>query len=158
MLLHESARTRVTRLVFPGRTVIRKEPRGPDAERRLRHEVAMLQRLEVRAPDLPVVSNVTGEFYPSGADKGTMLDLLGRRWTLRIIWELHQGAMTFRGLQDRCEGMSSSVLSQRLHELREAGIVTLRDRAGYRLSGEGEALLDPLWPLNDWAARWGERS
>jgi hypothetical protein len=45
MLLHESARTRVTRLVFPGRTVIRKEPRGPDAERRLRHEVAMLQRL-----------------------------------------------------------------------------------------------------------------
>jgi serine/threonine protein kinase len=45
MLLHESARTRVTRLVFPGRTVIRKEPRGPDAERRLRHEVAMLRRL-----------------------------------------------------------------------------------------------------------------
>src|SRR3954467_12455689 len=45
MLLHESARTRVTRLVFPGRTVIRKEPQGPDAERRLRHEVAMLQRL-----------------------------------------------------------------------------------------------------------------
>jgi signal transduction histidine kinase len=45
MLLHESARTRVTRLVFPGHTVIRKEPLGPDAERRLRHEVAMLQRL-----------------------------------------------------------------------------------------------------------------
>src|SRR3954451_1794403 len=45
MLLHESARTRVTRLVFPGRTVIRKEPRGPDGERRLRHEVTMLQRL-----------------------------------------------------------------------------------------------------------------
>ena len=45
MLLHESARTRVTRLFFPGRTVIRKEPLGPDAQRRLRHEVAMLQRL-----------------------------------------------------------------------------------------------------------------
>jgi DNA-binding HxlR family transcriptional regulator len=87
-----------------------------------------------------------------------LLDLLGRRWTLRVLWELHQGAVTFRGLQDRCEGMSSSVLSQRLHELREAGIVTLRDRAGYQLSGEGEALLDALWPLNDWAARWGERS
>src|SRR5690242_15480661 len=45
MLLHESARTRVTRLVFPGRTVVRKEPLGPDAQRRLRHERAMLQRL-----------------------------------------------------------------------------------------------------------------
>jgi signal transduction histidine kinase len=45
MLLHESVRTRVTRLVFPGRTVIRKEPRGQDAERRLRQEVAILQRL-----------------------------------------------------------------------------------------------------------------
>ena len=30
---------------MPGRTVIRKEPLGPDAERRLRHEVAMLERL-----------------------------------------------------------------------------------------------------------------
>src|SRR4051812_20440889 len=61
MLLHESARTRVTRLVFPERTVIRKEPQGPDAERRLRQEVAMLQRLRgvdglaqlVEAPSYP---------------------------------------------------------------------------------------------------------
>src|SRR5919109_1327480 len=44
-LLHESERTRVTRLFLPGRTVIRKEPLGPDAERRLRHELAMLERL-----------------------------------------------------------------------------------------------------------------
>ena len=45
VLLHECARTRVTRLFLPGRTVIRKEPLGPDADRRLRHELAMLQRL-----------------------------------------------------------------------------------------------------------------
>ena len=44
-IVHESERTRVTRLFLPGRTVIRKEPLGPDAERRLRHEVAMLERL-----------------------------------------------------------------------------------------------------------------
>jgi hypothetical protein len=44
-LLHESERTRVTRLFVPGRTVIRKEPLGPDAERRLQHEAAMLARL-----------------------------------------------------------------------------------------------------------------
>jgi hypothetical protein len=44
-IVHESERTRVTRLFFPGRTVIRKEPLGPDAERRLRHEMAILDRL-----------------------------------------------------------------------------------------------------------------
>jgi predicted ATPase/signal transduction histidine kinase len=44
-VVQESARTRVTRVVFAGRTVIRKEPRGPDAERRLRHETAILERL-----------------------------------------------------------------------------------------------------------------
>jgi serine/threonine protein kinase len=44
-MVHESERTRITRLFLPGRTVIRKEPLGPDAERRLRHETAMLERL-----------------------------------------------------------------------------------------------------------------
>ena len=44
-VVHESARTRVTRLFLPERTVIRKEPLGPDADRRLRHEAAMLERL-----------------------------------------------------------------------------------------------------------------
>jgi serine/threonine protein kinase len=44
-IVHSSERTRVTRLFFPGRTVIRKEPLGPDAERRVRHETAMLERL-----------------------------------------------------------------------------------------------------------------
>jgi AAA ATPase domain/Protein kinase domain len=44
-IVHESGRARITRLVWPGRTVIRKEPLGPDAERRVRHEVAMLERL-----------------------------------------------------------------------------------------------------------------
>ena len=44
-LAHESERTRLTRLFLADRTVVRKEPLGPDAERRLRHEVAILERL-----------------------------------------------------------------------------------------------------------------
>jgi signal transduction histidine kinase len=44
-IVHESGRTRITRLVLPGGTVIRKEPLGPDRGRRVRHEVAMLERL-----------------------------------------------------------------------------------------------------------------
>jgi hypothetical protein len=44
-VVHFSERTRITRLFLPGRAVIRKEPLGPDAERRVRHEVAVLERL-----------------------------------------------------------------------------------------------------------------
>ena len=46
-----------------------------------------------------------------------LLDLLGRRWALRVLWELRGGpAPTFRELQSRCGDVSSSVLAQRLHE------------------------------------------
>ena len=44
-VVHASDRTRVTRLTLDERTVIRKEPLGTDAQRRLRHEVGMLERL-----------------------------------------------------------------------------------------------------------------
>jgi hypothetical protein len=44
-IVHESGRTRVTRLFLPEGTVIRKEPLGPGAERRVRHETAVLGRL-----------------------------------------------------------------------------------------------------------------
>ena len=43
--MHSSERTRITRLFLPERTVMRKEPLGPDADRRVRHEAAMLERL-----------------------------------------------------------------------------------------------------------------
>jgi len=86
-----------------------------------------------------------------------LFDLLGRRWTLRVVWELRDGGLTFRELQSRCEGMSSSVLNQRLRELRDADIVTVANGEGYSLSEEGRALLGALSPLHAWAARWGER-
>jgi AAA ATPase domain/Protein kinase domain len=44
-IVQQSGRTRVSRLFLPGGTVIRKEPLGPDAQRRLGHEAAMLERL-----------------------------------------------------------------------------------------------------------------
>ncbi|MDQ3933743.1 MAG: helix-turn-helix transcriptional regulator [Actinomycetota bacterium] len=82
-----------------------------------------------------------------------LLDLLGRRWALRVIWELREGPVTFRELQERCGGVSSSVLSQRLAELREAGILD-----GYELTAEGRELFDVFWPLVEWSERWARRS
>jgi DNA-binding HxlR family transcriptional regulator len=85
-----------------------------------------------------------------------LLDLLGRRWTLRIIWELREQALSFRELQDRCGSISSSVLNQRLAELRAAGALE-RAREGYRLTGEGRRLLELYPPLHAWAERWARR-
>lgn len=85
-----------------------------------------------------------------------LLDLLGRRWTLRILWELHAGRQTFRELRARCDGMSPSVLNQRLGELRDAGIVD-HDEGGYGLTRSGDALLKAFKPLNEWSKRWGTR-
>ena len=87
-----------------------------------------------------------------------LLDLLGRRWALRVVWELRADTLTFRELQARCGGISSSVLNQRVHELRDAGIIDAEERMGYGLTEEGEALLAALTPLYDWSARWGERA
>ena len=85
-----------------------------------------------------------------------LLDLLGRRWALRILWELRDGPIGFNELQARCDGMSPSSLSQRLAELAEAGLV--EERAGERgLTAEGRSLGAAFAPLNVWAERWAAR-
>ncbi len=87
-----------------------------------------------------------------------LLDLLGRRWALRVLWELRDArATTFRDLQRRCGQVSSSVLTDRLSELRRAGIVERGD-AGYRLTADGEELLPVMMAMDRWAARWASRS
>jgi DNA-binding HxlR family transcriptional regulator len=86
-----------------------------------------------------------------------VLDLLGRRGALRILWELRDGrSLTFRRLQTGCGEISSSVLNDRLHELRDATIVEL-EADGYRLTTEGHQLLQILGPLDDWAKRQSRR-
>jgi DNA-binding HxlR family transcriptional regulator len=85
-----------------------------------------------------------------------LLDLLGRRWMLRVIWELREEPLTFRELQLRCGSTSSSVLNERLAELRAAGIAE-PGGAGYRLTDEGRELLALYPPLQAWAERWAAR-
>jgi DNA-binding HxlR family transcriptional regulator len=85
-----------------------------------------------------------------------LLDLLGRRWALRVIWELRDGPLSFRQAQARCDAISSSVLNDRLAELRAAGIVEA-SADGYRLTAEGRELLALYPPLDAWAERWAER-
>jgi DNA-binding HxlR family transcriptional regulator len=84
------------------------------------------------------------------------MDLLGRRWALRILWELRDGPLGARALQSRCDRMSSSVLYERLDELTAAGLLT-RDEAGaYLLTDVGAQLAPALESLDTWARRWSD--
>jgi len=82
-------------------------------------------------------------------------DLLGRRWALRVLWELREEQLGFRALQERCGGMSSSVLRDRLAELVGAGLLETDEGGRYGLSEHGRGLLAALEPLSRWAERWG---
>ncbi len=87
-----------------------------------------------------------------------VLEWLGRRWTLRVLWELRAGALPFRALQQRCDAVSPTVLNDRLRELRAAGVVEWQEASGYALTAEGRALGALLLPMNAWAERWARRA
>jgi DNA-binding HxlR family transcriptional regulator len=82
------------------------------------------------------------------------LDLFGRRWNLRLVWELHNGPLGFRALQQRCDNMSSSVLRQRLTELAEGQIVEQLPDIDYALTPLGQEAYQALRPLVRWSDKW----
>jgi DNA-binding HxlR family transcriptional regulator len=86
-----------------------------------------------------------------------LLDLLGRRWALRVLWELRGGAMTSRALREVCGGLSPTVLSARTKELREAGLVALEEPEGYTLTPLGRELFERFLPLVEWSERWADK-
>jgi DNA-binding HxlR family transcriptional regulator len=79
------------------------------------------------------------------------LDLIGRRWALRILWELNTGPARFRALRDACAA-SPTVINQRLRELKAWNLVALDDD-GYVLTPPAKELLSLLLPLNAWCER-----
>lgn len=84
------------------------------------------------------------------------LDLLGRRWSLRVLWELRSGPVGARALLARCEGLSSSVLYDRLRELSSAALIEKDGNGDYRLTALGGDLGAALQPLDAWAQRWAK--
>ena len=86
-----------------------------------------------------------------------LLDLLGRRWTLRILWELRAQPLTSRALRTACDEASPTVLQARLADLREAGFVALAAEGGYSLTPLGRELAENVLPLHRFAERWSKR-
>ena len=83
-----------------------------------------------------------------------LIDLLGRRWALRIVWELRDRRLTFRALQNACDGVSPTVLNDRLRELRNSRLIDLTPAEGYGLTTLGRELVTVFLPLVEWSKRW----
>lgn len=101
------------------------------------------------------MSKTSGETGRAGSERPIMvlLELLGRRWTLRILWELRDGRLTFRQLRERCDNVSPTSLNRRLQELREAGLVD-REDDGYGHTRRGRELGERLLELSRWSRAW----
>jgi DNA-binding HxlR family transcriptional regulator len=107
---------------------------------------------------MPAMKKSTVRGSRSGRPIMALLDLLGRRWSLRIIWELRdERSLTSRALRAACDEASPTVLQARLSELRQAGLVELMPASGYRLTGLGKELQENFLPLHRFAERWSKR-
>ncbi|MBL4783967.1 MAG: helix-turn-helix transcriptional regulator [Cohaesibacteraceae bacterium] len=101
-------------------------------------------------PGSPVRGSKTGK--PIMA----LFDLLGRNWSMGVLWILCTvGPLTFRGLQEQCEGISPTVLNMRLKEMRQADFIT-HTSDGYVVTAMGLELFAFLEPLGYWSLEWAE--
>lgn len=92
----------------------------------------------------------------SGAPIMALLDLLGRRWAMGVLWTLCEGGpATFRALQQRCETISPSVLNHRLQELQTARLIEKTER-GYSATRLGRQIFERLVPLGAIAKAWSK--
>lgn len=90
----------------------------------------------------------------SGRPTMALFDLLGRRWSMGVLWQLSKGGCcTFRQLQSRCESISPAVLNSRIKELRQALLIE-KSENGYQATALGEQLFYLLLPLSDFALQW----
>jgi DNA-binding HxlR family transcriptional regulator len=84
-----------------------------------------------------------------------LFDLLGRTWSMGVVWHLYEGPSTFRNIQLYCESISPTVLNKRLKELAMANLIE-RKVDGYSLTAKGEELYHMLSPLGKWSKGWAK--
>jgi len=88
------------------------------------------------------------------------VELIGRRWSGAVIQLLLQGPSRYAELRDAIPDISDRMLSERLHELEEEGIVVRRVipetpvRVEYQLTAKGRALEPALSAIGKWAEHW----
>ncbi len=102
-------------------------------------------------PGKPVRGSKTGQPIM------VIFDLLGRNWSMGIIWHLNNGPSTFRKLQEYCENISPTTLNKRIKELTNANLI-MKTLDGYTLTEQGEELFNVISPLGKWAKKWAAKN
>jgi DNA-binding HxlR family transcriptional regulator len=88
------------------------------------------------------------------------IELIGKRWTGAILSALTEGPLRFGELAKAIPGLSDRLLSRRLRELEESGVVQREVEAGtptrvsYSLTEKGADLRPAMSELRAWARRW----
>lgn len=101
---------------------------------------------------------IEGEHKACDSAVTLAFSVLGKRWNGMVLSTLGSGSSTFGGLRRAVPGISDAVLSDRLAELAEAGLVLRTVSAGppvgvsYSLTDSGERLLPILDQLGEWAS------
>ena len=119
----------------------------------------MKRRTGATGPD-PEVTTERGNGHCVCPDFHSAIELIGKRWSGAILLVLMDGPQRFADLARAVPGLSDRLLSQRLRELEEAGMVDRRVEAGqpvrvtYELTAMGADLRPALDGLQDWAQRW----
>ena len=86
--------------------------------------------------------------------------LLGDKWTLILLRDLARGSCRFKSLEQSGEGISPSILTARLRELEDKGLVSRRSfneippRVEYTLTDKGRDVLPVIDALRSYGARW----
>lgn len=88
-----------------------------------------------------------------------VLDRVGDRWSLLILWSLVDGAKRFSELRRQIGDVSQRMLAQTVRRLEQDGLLsrtvtpTVPPRVDYSLTPLGRSFLEPLNTLVDWANR-----
>lgn len=93
---------------------------------------------------------VANRTYGQRCPVSCALDIVGERWTLLIVRDLGLGLRRFSELQAELDGISPSLLADRLRKLRTASLVERQGDGEYGLTARGEDLLDVIHEIGRW--------
>lgn len=104
---------------------------------------------------------MTGKFDGSYCEETARrtIDLIGGKWSMRVLWELMLEDRRYADLQRRVGGISQKVLSSELRSLVGAGLVdrevasTIPPQVTYRITAEGRSLSQVFVALHQWGSR-----
>jgi DNA-binding HxlR family transcriptional regulator len=102
---------------------------------------------------------------PEECPVSQVLEVIGHRWAVQVLWTLHQAAraLRFRELQRSLVPITQKELTNRLRDLESAGLVHRKvyaevpPRVEYRMTELGQTIMPILVALGQWVKEHGPR-